>query len=238
MEEKIPDMIPLGLMWYCAFLISVTLHEAAHAFFALKLGDRTAYHGGQVTLDPIPHIQREPFGMVVIPIMSFILAGWMLGWGSTPYNASWARQYPRRCAGMAFAGPGANLLLVALCAIIIRIGLFTGVLVAPEAIRFTQITVPVTHAWLQGPTVFLSILLSLNLILLFFNLLPFPPLDGSALPLLFMKHRDAQYLMERLHQPAVAWIGIIVAWNLFDVLFGPIHLWSINLLYIGVASYG
>jgi Zn-dependent protease len=78
----------------------------------------------------------------------------------------------------------------------------------------------------------------LNLILLFFNLLPFPPLDGSALPFLFLTPADAQHLMERLHQPAVAWIGIIIAWNLFDVLFGPIHLWSINLLYTGVASYG
>jgi len=57
---------------------STILHEAAHAFSALKLGDSTAYEGGQVTLDPFPHIQREPFGTVIVPIISFFLGGWLI----------------------------------------------------------------------------------------------------------------------------------------------------------------
>jgi hypothetical protein len=67
-----------GIQWYLVFLFSTTLHEASHAFAAMKLGDSTAYEGGQVTLDPLPHIRREPIGTVVVPIISFILGGWMM----------------------------------------------------------------------------------------------------------------------------------------------------------------
>ena len=58
------------------FLLSVTAHEAAHALAAMKLGDPTAYLGGQVTLDPVPHIRREPVGMVVLPIVTLFLVQW------------------------------------------------------------------------------------------------------------------------------------------------------------------
>ena len=66
-----------GLIYYAVFLFSTTLHEAAHAWAALRGGDPTAYHGGQVTLDPLPHIRREPVGMVVLPILSVIVSGWL-----------------------------------------------------------------------------------------------------------------------------------------------------------------
>ena len=87
-----------GLLWYVAFLFSTTLHEASHAFAAFRLGDRTAYEGGQVTLDPIPHMRREPIGTIVVPLLSFLLGGWMIGWASTPYNRNWAEQAPKRAA--------------------------------------------------------------------------------------------------------------------------------------------
>jgi hypothetical protein len=59
-----PDL-PTALAYFAVFLFSTTLHEAAHAWAALRGGDPTAYHGGQVSLDPMPHIRREPFGMVL-----------------------------------------------------------------------------------------------------------------------------------------------------------------------------
>ena len=98
-----------GLQWYLVFLYSTTLHEAAHAWAALKLGDDTAYQGGQVTLDPTPHIRREPIGMVVVPLLSFLFGGWMIGWASTPYDPDWAMRYPRRSAWMSLAGPALTL---------------------------------------------------------------------------------------------------------------------------------
>ncbi len=104
----------------------MSAHEAAHAFTAKCLGDPTAYLGGQVTLDPIPHIRREPIGMLVLPIVSYLSSGWMIGWASAPYNPAWAAQYPRRAAVMAFAGPGANFVISLICWIGLKLGLSAG----------------------------------------------------------------------------------------------------------------
>ena len=116
------DNISLGLLWYVAFLFSTTVHEAAHAWAALRLGDPTAYLGGQVTLNPIPHIRREPIGTVLFPIVTFLVGGWMMGWASVPYDPVWAERYPRRAAWMALAGPAANLLIAIVSGLSIRLG--------------------------------------------------------------------------------------------------------------------
>ena len=65
-----PDFLILGVIWYIVFLFSTTCHEGAHSLIAKLGGDSTAFHGGQVTLNPLPHIRREPFGLVVVPIIS------------------------------------------------------------------------------------------------------------------------------------------------------------------------
>ena len=85
-----------GLIYYVAFLFSTTLHEAAHALAAKLGGDLTAYHGGQVTLDPRPHIRRAPVGMVLLPLVTVVVSGWPFGFASAPYDISWAKRYPRR----------------------------------------------------------------------------------------------------------------------------------------------
>ena len=115
-------------MWYFAFLFSTVCHEAAHAWAALRGGDKTAYHGGQVSLDPIPHIRREPFGMILMPWLSFFLNGgqFMMGWASAPYDPYWARQYPKRAAWMSLAGPAANFALAIVSGLTIRFGLSLG----------------------------------------------------------------------------------------------------------------
>jgi hypothetical protein len=68
-----------GIIWYAVFLFSTVFHEAAHALTAYKMGDSTAHSKGQVSLNPIPHIKREPFGTVIVPILSFAAGGWMIG---------------------------------------------------------------------------------------------------------------------------------------------------------------
>jgi len=77
-----------GLMWYAVFLFSTVCHEAAHAWSASKLGDDTAKQGGQVSLNPVPHIRREPFGMVLVPLLSWFMGGWLIGWASAPITPS------------------------------------------------------------------------------------------------------------------------------------------------------
>src|ERR1044071_2199435 len=130
-----------GLVWYLVFLFSTCFHEAAHAWTAHRLGDDTAYRGGQVTLDPTPHIRREPFGMVLVPLLSYFFGGWMIGWASAPYNPQWALRYPQRSALMALAGPAANLALVFIAAILMRLGLEWGVFRSAAHAGFLQIVV-------------------------------------------------------------------------------------------------
>ncbi len=232
-----PIELGLGLVWYAVFVISTTFHEAAHAFAAFRLGDRTARNAGLTTLDPIPHIQRSPIGMVAVPIVSFLFSGWMVGWASTPYDPYWADANRRKAAWMALAGPGANLVLILLAAAIIRIGVALDLFMAPLESTWTQVTVARSPGLVAGAAVVVSVLFSLNLILLVFNLLPLPPLDGSEILTLFLDDRTAQRYREFMAQPAASMVGLVVAWNVIEGLLGPAHGLALNLLYPGAGYH-
>jgi Zn-dependent protease len=207
--ETSPEVIVQGLTWFVVFVFSTTFHEAAHAFAAYKLGDPTAYEGGQVSLNPLPHIRREPFGMVLVPILSFALNGWMMGWASAPYDPTWAHRYPKRAALMAAAGPVANLILVLISGLALRmLGLES-----------------------RGAAEVLLILFFLNLLLFVFNLLPVPPLDGSAILPMFMGDDAARRYRELLHQPMWSLLGLLLAWKVFPYLFEPIQERAFALLF-------
>src|SRR5258708_10231726 len=126
MADLSPELLALGFIWYVAFLSPSTGHEAAHALAARIGGDDTAFAGGQVSLNPVPHIQREPWGMVVIPILSLIINGSLIGWASAPYDPAWERRHPRRAAWMALAGPATNYTLMLIAAGPLRLGLSLG----------------------------------------------------------------------------------------------------------------
>ena len=222
-----------GIKWYLAFVFSTTAHEAAHAWTALKLGDDTAHRGGQVTLDPTPHIKREPIGMVVVPLISYALGGWMIGWASAPYDPQWAMRNPRRAATMSLAGPGTNLLIVLAAALLIRLGLTEGYFQPPMSITFSQVVDAQTSTgYFLGS--FLSIFFSLNLLLCTFNLLPLPPLDGSGVLMFFVSEEAAEKFMQFMHHPMLRILGLFIAWKVFAVFFPVIQLFAVNLLYPGI----
>jgi Zn-dependent protease len=217
-----------GLVYYFVFLYSVTLHEAAHAWAAKLGGDLTAYHGGQVSLDPRPHIRREPFGMVVLPVISVLLSGWPIGFASAPYDPQWAMRYPKRAAWMALAGPGGNLVLI-------RLGAMTGVFSAPDSVTFDRLATGIDSGLWPGLAFFLSVSFSLNLVLLALNLIPLPPLDGSAaVPLFLNDSTTTRYQDFLMRNRGLGWIGIVVAWQVFDYVFEPVFLVAVNLLYPGL----
>jgi Zn-dependent protease len=226
--------VGLGLTWFVVFLFSTTLHEASHAFAAYRLGDPTAYHGGQVTLNPLPHIRREPVGMVAIPLITFFTRGWMMGWASAPYDPAWARRFPRRAAVMALAGPAANLSLVLVAGLAIRAGMAAGLFKPPDSISFTQVTASAAGGPMAGAVVPLSLLFSLNLLLCLFNLLPLPPLDGSAVIPALLPPAAADRYAALMHQPFISLLGLLVAWQLFNPIYYPVQLAAIRLLYPGV----
>ena len=163
------ELLGLGVMWYVVFLFSLTCHEASHALAAKLGGDLTAFHGGQVTLNPIPHMRREPFGTIVFPLLSYAVGGWMIGWGSAPYDPRWQYRYPRRAAGMALAGPLANVALLMMAAVAIHIGIATGMFSEPSSARFTQVVASTSAGFPEALATFFSILFSLNLLLAAFN---------------------------------------------------------------------
>src|SRR5262245_12690844 len=170
-----------GLIWFVAFLLSTTVHEAMHAWAAWRGGDPTAYHGGQVSLSPIPHVRREPIGMLVVPLLTALTQGWAIGWASTPYDPAWEARYPRRAALMAAAGPAANILIALVAFAALKIGILAGLFTAPGTAGFENLVAPVSQSLVPSFLARgLSILLMLNVLLAAFNLLPLPPLDGAS----------------------------------------------------------
>ena len=231
MDSFSPEQLLLLPLWYVSFLLAVTCHEAAHAWVAHLGGDSTAYQGGQVSLNPLPHMQREPFGTILVPVISFVLMGWTIGWASAPYDPHWEIRYPRRAALMALAGPLANLLLAAIFFTLLKVGLSAGWWIDVPALRAYDQLVVVPDggaSWLPGLSRFASISLLLNSVLFIFNLLPVPPLDGSSV--LAGISRLGRQLRELL-QTSFSFFGLIIAWVVFPYLFQPFFALVISWLY-------
>jgi Zn-dependent protease len=224
-----------ALIYYVVFLFSTTLHEAAHAWAGHRQGDSTAFHGGQVSLNPLPHIRREPLGMVILPLISAIASGWPIGFASAPYDPAWALRYPKRSALMSLAGPTSNFLLMLASALLIRIGHMTGVLFAPDHISFGHVTAAVGGGWLDSVGFLVGAVFSMNLLLATFNLLPVPPLDGSAVVPLFLSEDSGRKYMQTLwRMRGLGLIGLFLAWQVFGSAFNPLFLRAVSLLYPGV----
>jgi len=231
------EAVAYAIGWVIVFILSATLHEAAHAWMAKRGGDLTAYAGGQVSLDPLPHIRREPFGMVILPILSSMILGWPFGYASAPYDPAWAFKHPRKAAWMAAAGPVANLILVLICAASIKLGVLVGVFFEPEFVNFRHIVGASSGGIWFGLSVFISMMFTLNLILFILNLLPLPPLDGSGALALFFKEDLARAYRSFISSPLLSLIGIFLAWQVFTPLFDLAFPLVMNVLYWG-ANYG
>ncbi len=174
------DLSPEKIRWIITALLvliaSTALHEFGHAFVAHRLGDPTPSSQGRVTLNPIVH--ADPIGTFLLPLMSLIYGGGVMGWGR-PVQTTPSR-YTRRFsmgtgqAMVAFAGPMMNVVLATVVgvthAILLRQGVVTAVSPVSTALHFAVL---------------------LNFTLFFFNLLPSPPLDGGYIARRFvpLRHR-------------------------------------------------
>jgi Zn-dependent protease len=237
MPEELAAKIPSFGIWYVVFLFTLTLHEAGHALVGWLGGDETAYRGGQVTLNPWPHVRREPFGMVFIPLLTFFMSGWMMGWASAPYDPEWGRRHPRRMAVMAAAGPAANLLLAILVFLILKILLANGVFMAPLRVGFDRMVEPVAgtpaSSWVYPVAFALSVALNLNVLLFLFNLIPLPPLDGSGILRGLFPEGVGRFYDSMAGNPMMSIIGLLLAWRAFGYIFGPAFSVLIALLHPG-----
>lgn len=207
-------------IWYLAFLLSTVCHEAAHAWAGMRGGDDTAARGGQVSLDPWPHIRREPYGMVVIPLITSLTGTGMFGWASAPYDPLWAARHPRRAAWMALAGPVANALLALLAAACMHAGLAMGLFRLASQPWSARVVVGLSNG-ATFPATFLSVVFSLNLILFAFNMIPLPPLDGSSAMTLLMPERLAVRYRELALGSTLRLVTMVFAFRFFGKLAAP-----------------
>ena len=150
---------------FTVLLFSLTVHEMAHAWTADRLGDPTARLLGRVSLNPIVH--ADPIGTVLFPLISLVSGAMLIGWAKpVPVTLRYLHHPRRDYMLVAAAGPVSNLLLAVFAAILLAI-----VPVSPMTLGEPNVSVPIAK--------FLTGLVSLNVLLAVFNLLPIPPLDGG-----------------------------------------------------------
>lgn len=171
------DFNPTLLLWIPALLFSLSVHEFAHAWSATKGGDLTAKHEGRLTLNPISHI--DLFGTIILPGILLLMNAPLFGWARpVPFRENFLRK-PVWVVWVALAGPASNFIMAFITMLILKVALMTGGAEMLENLRagFGEGGNPVVASLLYLALIFIQ----LNLILGIFNLLPFPPLDGSKL---------------------------------------------------------
>ncbi|MDZ4169041.1 MAG: site-2 protease family protein [Coriobacteriia bacterium] len=162
-------IIQLGLL-----LISITVHEYMHGYAAFRLGDPTAKNAGRLSLNPIRHI--DPFGTVLLPLLLSLGGGPIFGYAKpVPVNPRYFRDIRQGDLITGVAGPAANLGLALVGAALAWMALFAGAILGEGIAQ-----------WLYLIGVLLT---QTNLWLMFFNLIPIPPLDGSSVVPLFLNDR-------------------------------------------------
>jgi Zn-dependent protease len=182
-------------------ILAITFHEAAHGFVAWRCGDDTAYRMGRVTFNPLRHI--DPFGTIILPLMLRFATGFAFGYAKpVPVNANRFRNYRRDMILVAAAGPGSNLILGFVSALLLH------------AVPFVP---AVAQEWLAETLTF-SIMI--NVVLALFNMLPLLPLDGGRV-LSALLPRDLAIAYQRTERWGMfVLIGLLVILPLLGSQFG------------------
>ncbi len=181
-------------------VLSVVLHEVSHGFMAFSLGDTTAKDQDRLTLNPLKHI--DPFGSILLPMLTFALGGFVFGYAKpVPYNPNNLDDRKYGPAKVALAGPAVNVSLAILFGLFLRfLPTVFDATVLPQLLAFIVI---------------------LNLNLAVFNLMPIPPLDGHWLLLTFLPRRFDQIKTFILRHSFVLFIVFILF--LFPIIYPLIN---------------
>ncbi|OUR98752.1 hypothetical protein A9Q84_04895 [Halobacteriovorax marinus] len=190
------------------FLIGVVFHEYAHAYVATKFGDDTPERNGRLTLNPQAH--ADLMGTIIFPLGLMLFGMTPFGWAKpVPVNPARFKKYKMGSFWVAFAGPGANIIISIICSFF-------------YALVLTQFG----GSSLQAPLAqMLQYAVLINLVLAVFNLIPFPPLDGSKMVMAYLDYNAARKY-EELQR--FTFIFFILLWttNIFSYLLRPVFILS------------
>ena len=211
------DSIIQGIAIYALPVIfAITLHEAAHGYVAKHYGDLTAYAQGRVTLNPLQHI--DLMGTIIVPLGLYVLStafgsGFIFGWAKpVPVNFGNLRRPKRDMLWVAAAGPGANLLMAFLWALVIKLGL-----AMPES----DLAEPMILMGKAG--------ILINAILLVLNLLPLPPLDGGRIAVSLLPRRIA-YRFSQIEPYGFMILLFLLFTGVLGAVIGPFIIITIKLV--------
>jgi len=217
------------LIQFAVLLFSLSLHEAAHAWTADRLGDYTARYLGRVSLNPRAHV--DLIGTILFPLLQFVTNLPLIGWAKpVPVNAAHLRNPRRDQMLISLAGPGSNLLAAAVALAILAFLKLSSTQAGGMLMNMIA-TMHIPHqksviAPLLGIVFFVLII---NLALALFNLIPIPPLDGHWMLYGLLPYNAAQVL-ERISS-----YGFLVLYGLmflgaFRFIFIPVH-WTLSFLF-------
>ena len=228
-EIDLANFISHLVMYMVVLLLAISAHEAGHAWMSYKFGDDTAYLLGRVTLNPVKH--TDPIGTLLIPAIAFLLGTVggalgsipLIGWGKpTPVNPRRWTNYKWGNVMVSIAGVLANLILLIIGVIAAKIMMSQGFQIS-DFLKFKNFPVPTNPL-----AIFVGYLMTLNLSLFVFNLLPFPPLDGSKILATFLPD-SAQPVIELLEQFGFLILMFLIYIGVFNFIITP---FLYGLLYI------
>lgn len=214
------DRILQILVQYICLLFCLSAHEAAHAAAADRFGDHTARMLGRLTLNPIKH--ADPLGTFILPLMMMITQfPFLFGWAKpVPVNIRNLRNPRLHSVFVAIAGPSANLLLAIVFTFVLRLTVLINGISTPDEM-------------FASPACFVSIsIVMINLVLLLFNCIPLPPLDGHHVLNYFLPPEGQRFLQQ------MGPFGLIIAITLGSrIISPPLHYIASFLLTFGLTGF-
>lgn len=217
-----------------ALVVSAIFHEYAHGWAAYKLGDMTAKDAGRLTLNPMPHI--DPVGSILLPLIlvlsqSPIFIGWAKPVPYNPYNLRDAKYGDLK---VAISGPASNFLLAIIFGLIARFSGISYILKQGLASSFFSGNYDVLLAQMQGnfsAAIFVMSLIFcfINLLLMIFNLVPIPPLDGSKVLITYLPYQWKMKVLE-LEQYGFILLLFLLMFGLLNFISPLIFFLLINII--------
>jgi Zn-dependent protease len=190
-------------------LFAITLHEAAHGYVARHFGDMTAHAQGRISLNPLRHV--DPIGTIFVPIIILTATiaagtgGFLFGWAKpVPVNYSALKKPRQHMAWVAAAGPGANLVMALMWAVLLKIAVL---LPASQPAEFLEL---MSQAGIL-----------VNLIFMFLNLLPIPPLDGGRILTSLLPSRAA-WRFAKIEPWGLPILLVLLFTNVLNGVLGPL----------------